>query len=515
MRGALPVAVLLLAIVAVTEPSAVGAPPKAEQVRQAERAFFDAFNGREWQKAIDAGRFWAHLDDNDYVPRYNLAVLLCNQASVEEAATHLAAAVERGFADRRRLDTDPGLRPLRETETYRRLVDDWPALLDAQLARRERAARTWQTGTYTTARDRDLRIAYSAAGALAPEAFGRARDELTRLAAWWSANVSAIGASGGGAGGEVGGDGAALLPWTLVILPSRTDYNRWAARRWPRPSGATSIVAGIYDHDERQLVAQDLGGTLRHEFCHALHWRGQEALGQVHPIWIQEGLCSLMEDVEVERGRNGDESVRPVPSWRTNSLKQLLAGGKPPSLARLFTLDQDAFVSSGPLANYALARAVFLYLFERGRLGAWYADYTRTFRDDATGRAALERALGKPVEQIERDFRAWVRALPQVATAGRPGGALLPGTYENGAGDGVLVKRAPQGRGGGVGGGAGGALAAGDVIIELAGQPVADLNDLTRVLGDFEPGARVDLRVRRGRGRGAATFNVTMTLVAR
>lgn len=491
-------------------PPAHAAPPKADKARQAETAFYEAFKAKDYQKAIDAARFWISVDDDDYVPHYNLATLLGATGRADEGVGQLAAAVERGFADRRRLDTDPGLRPYRETATYKSMIERWPALLDSQLARRETLAKKWWTSKYASARDNDLRVAY--AGGIAPEAFGRARDELTRLAAWWEASVLPEG------GRNTEPDPVRPDPWVLVILPTRTDYNRWAAKRWPRPSGSTSIVAGIYDHDERQLVAQDVGGTLRHEFCHALHWRSQDRLGQMHPIWIQEGLCSLAEDIEVEHEGNGTGGggIRPVPSWRTNSLKMLLAGGTPPNLERLLKMDRDAFVSNAPLANYALARSLFLYLFDRGKLREWYTAYTRGYAQDATGKAALESTLGKPLAQVERDFRVWVRALPQVATANRPGGALLPGSYANGTGEGVVVHKAPSA-------GAfvrtreasGAVLSAGDVIVEVAGQPVTDLNDLTRVLGEFEPGARVELRFRRGGAGRSATMNATMTLVAR
>ncbi|MFN0010780.1 MAG: TPR end-of-group domain-containing protein [Phycisphaerales bacterium] len=472
---------------------ASAAPPKADKVERAEAAFFEAFNDKDWPKAIDAARFWASVDPDDYVPRYNLATLLGATGKPDEAAEQLAAAVERGFADRRRLDTDPGLRPVRESPAYATLIERWPALLDAQLDRQLARANTWWSTAYSTARDGQLRVAY--ASAFSPQAFGRARDEMTRLSQWWEASVLPEGTPG------VSVDPQRPDPWVLVVLPSRMDYNKWAAKRWPRASGATSLVAGIYDHYERQLVAQDVGGTLRHEFLHALHWRHQDRLRQDHPIWIQEGLCSLVEDVEVA----ADETLRPVPSWRTNSLKALVRSGKAPSISRLLEMSQDTFVGTAPLANYALARAVFLYLADRGKLRAWYTDYTQNFREDRTGRAALERVLGKPLADIERDFRAWVRALPEVATANKPGGAMFPGTYENGIGEGVVVKRAGRGTG----------LADGDVIVEIAGQPVTDLNDLTRVLGDFEPGSRVDLRFRRGKGRSGQMQTATLTLVAR
>src|SRR5690606_4633408 len=88
--------------------------------------------------------------------------------------------------------------------------------------------------------------------------------------------------------------GARRDPWVIVFLPMPRDYARWAMGKF---GPGWRQVGGSYSDDEKMLVTQDLGGTLRHEFWHVLHWRDQRRRGQLHPIWIMEGLCSLVEDV--------------------------------------------------------------------------------------------------------------------------------------------------------------------------------------------------------------------------
>src|SRR5690606_4580755 len=131
-------------------------------------------------------------------------------------------------------------------------------------------------------------------------------------------------------------------PWVTVVLPARVDYARWALRRfgegWER-------IGGQYSHDNKLLVAMDLGSTLRHEYWHVLHWRDQDRRGQRHPIWIMEGLCSLPEDLEPTA--TGD--FKPAPSWRTNMARRLARAGGLMPWEVMFSLDPQRFTRSRPL----------------------------------------------------------------------------------------------------------------------------------------------------------------------
>src|SRR6185369_8534018 len=114
-----------------------------------------------------------------------------------------------------------------------------------------------------------------------------------------------------------------------------------------------------------------------HEFWHIMHWRDMDARAQQHPIWIMEGLCSLVEDVDT--GPNG--GMIPKPSWRTNMVRRLAKGGSLIPLEVLFATGYKTFMNDRPLAYYGESRALFLYLHQRGKLKDWYTFYTAAFKE--------------------------------------------------------------------------------------------------------------------------------------
>ncbi len=101
--------------------------------------------------------------------------------------------------------------------------------------------------------------------------------------------------------------------------------------------------------------------------------------GQDHPIWVKEGLCSLVEDYDLVDSGARDAAlrplgrvIRPAPSWRTNIVKRIERGGLLRPIQEWISNPEDRFLGVRPLSNYSLARAMFLYLFERGALRTWW-----------------------------------------------------------------------------------------------------------------------------------------------
>jgi hypothetical protein len=223
-----------------------------------------------------------------------------------------------------------------------------------------------------------------------------------------------------------------------------------------------------------------------------------DQLGQRQPVWIMEGLCSLVEDIEPE----GDGGFRALPSWRTNMARRMARGGGLMPWESLFTIDQKRFVGSRPLAYYAEARAIFVFLANKGKLREWYTEYVRGFKDDPTGKAAFETVFKKPVKEVEREFRLWLKDLPEVQEVVGAGPANLPFDIGPGTGDGPVIDSIPTGKARGGEGAAG--LRLHDVVTAIDGKSVRDLNDLARVLGAYEPGAEVELTFRRGTKHGTA-----------
>jgi len=488
--------------------------PRAEK-RRLQAEWFERFEKGDLAGAEAKLRRLVEIDRKNFVPWYNLACVLAEQGRIDDAMSALEESITWGFADLRRLQTDRHLAPLRRTMRYRAIVEGWEALLDAQASARidalmeALAEGNGGRGRYIVQRDETLRLAY--VSAFDESALGRTRAEVDKYASWWEAEVVALAPPP-----DTAGTPAAQDPWVIMLLPTPRDYARWALSKF---GPGWRQVGGSYSDDEKVLVTQDLGGTLRHEFWHALHWRDQRRRGQLHPIWIMEGLCSLVEDVEEGPGGR----MRALPSWRTNMAKRRERSGSLMPWEVLFDRNHKRFVTSSPLAHYAEARTIFLYIAEQGKLAEWYAAYVEGFDEDPTGAAAMTAVFGKPLKDVEKDYRAWLRALPEVLEEIPRGGATLPFEVQLAAGgggqggDGVTivspppVPPRPQRVRGQPRPPAPPRLRIRDVVTAIDGQPVRDMGELVRVLSKYSVGDEVEVEYRRGTETGTAR----VTLVAK
>ncbi len=480
---------ILLAVLLLGVPTAHG-QSTSQRARELNASIFRAFGANDYAQAEALLRELIPLDEANFVHRYNLACALSMQGKLEPAGKELQKAVILGFSDKQQMESDPHLRPIRETEDYLVVVEGWDRFMEARVdARIEQAAQVYGN-RYTTERDNDLRLAY--VSAFDETTFDRAKDEIDRLAEWWVRHVLPEGESWMG---RPGPDGEEFEPpWVLVLLPTREDYARWAI---PHYGAAWIRIGGVYSNDRKELVSLGLGSSLRHEFWHVLHWRHQNKLRQRHPIWIMEGLCSLVEDVEV--GPDGEMIA--MPSWRTNMIKRLSRRGRPMPLEQMFTLSHTQFVKQRPLANYAQSRALFVWLAQRGLLKRWYALYTQNYSDDHTGRLAFEMTFDEPLEQVEAHFRAWLREIDEVPEDLKRGMTGFPfKVTPSPDADGIRITTtvsATSARDSG--------LKMRDVILTVDAEPVRDMNDLIRVMLAKQPGDRVEIEYRRGRDNYATT----------
>jgi tetratricopeptide (TPR) repeat protein len=451
------------------------------------------------------------LDQENFVPWYNLACALSMQGKTDEAMQMLQQSIARGFADLRQLQSDAHMAKARETPAYQAIIAHWGEIVEKRTEKTiDNARKKFHVGAagsaYTQSKDERLHLIYISA--FDPVLFKEAQEDAAKLERWWRA-VAGPGAEetthGGSATkpttGREGKDAAVIdtTPWVIVILPTRPDYIAWAQQRY---GDRYDRVGGEYNHDAKMLVSMDLGSSWRHEFWHIMHWRDMDARGQRHPMWVMEGLCSLVEDCDTD-AKGG---MIPRPSWRTNMVRRLARAGHLIPFDLFFSTNHRQFMGDRTLAYYGQARAMFLYLFDRGHLRDWYQAYTKSYAQDPTGREALESVLGQPIKEIEKDFRAWARDLPEVPEEVGRGRANLPVDVGVGVGDGPVVEvdalaefsqpgKRPTDAGG---------LRDRDVITAINSKPVRDLNDLARVLGEFDPGAIVTVAYMRGSGHAEA-----------
>lgn len=453
-------------------------------------AWQDAHAAKKYARAAEILQQLLKRPDATPVDRYNLACILAKLGKKQDAEAALRDAIGAGFADFALMVQDPDLASLRDTDTYKAVLEGWAELQDAVIDGRIKSIEADAPGKYRVARLADLRIAMVSAAS--QRGVDEAQAEIKNAARLWDLwlDPPAIkSASKPGDAKPAKELAARPAPWVLVWLPDDADFKEWSRQTFgPK---ATNI-GGLYTHHNLQLVARDLGPTLRHEFWHVLHYRDMSRRNQQHPLWIQEGLCSLIEDITEEP--EADKQA-PALSWRTNMARRMTETGGLPKLADLMGMPAAKFMGSGSLGRYGASRAFFVYLSQHGKLKAWYADYVTTFADDPTGKATTARILGKPLDKIDREFRVWLRSLPAVGEAGLEI-VTLPFDVDQGSGEGVLVLDLPldqQLKHG---------VTPGEIIVAVNGKTIRDRHDLAVALARKQPGDEVKLTIRsRGKDR--------------
>lgn len=427
---------------------------------------------------------------NDFHAIFARARVRAGTGQTERVLDELLLAVQHGFADFHRIDHDPLFAEFRKRDDYRRFVLAWETLLDARGKADYDSARVRFSEGYIHRRDDTLRLNIIAAAD--EESLDDALADLGRIARFLDERLFPLEPQ----------DPAKPHAWVTLLVCTQDDFYQLVPMLG---------VGGLYDPDQKHLISRDLGPSLRHEFVHALHWRHMEAIGQVHPLWFQEGLATLLEDL-APSAVGTDALVQP--SWRTNIARRLARSASMMPWERLFRLPDETFTSRNPRANYALVRTIVDYLHTEDVLGAYYRALVAGFDEERSGLGAFEAVFDRPVRETERAFRVWARDLEEVAVVSWPGKATLPFRIQPGPVDGMRVDESvraaliepvdPEDKGSH-------RLRRGDVILAMNDAPVPTTDDLMRALGGLEPGERVRLLLRREGHR----FEVRVPLVER
>ena len=111
--------------------------------------------------------------------------------------------------------------------------------------------------------------------------------------------------------------------------------------------------------------------------------------------------------------------------------------------------------------------------------------------------------FGGPIADVDKQYRQWVRSLPEVAEQIKPGHAGLGVDVDPGTGDGPVIVAIPSSIYGRRNPALSSGLKVGDVITNIDGRPTRDLNELVRLLGTKKVGEEVEVGYRRRSEHGA------------
>ena len=428
-----------------------------------ERQVYRCFDAQDYERA--AALIEEHLKQSpsDASMLYNLACARNQLGDVDAAASALLRAFKAGFDDIEHFRRDPDLASLREHAVYKTILE----AADAAMAENARSAmdrwrEAYGTEHYRYETDAKRRINY--ATALDETSHGEMRKMLEDEADHLAKTLF----------GELPGY------YILIAVPTPADSHKFF-------NGDKSI-GGMYQHSLRRLVSRDIGGSLRHEFFHAMHFGHMERLGQPHALWIQEGLASLYEDYEF----SAEGTIRFLPNDRQLIVKSRARSGRLPKWEDLLGISAEAFMNRAS-QMYPTVRSIFEYVADQGKLQTWYKAYVEHFGEDRTGAKAFEIAFGKPVTEIERDWRRWIMDQPAINLRIRAGDAALGVRCDDdGSNDGVLVTDVLAGSAASQGG-----LRRGDVVVAIDDRSTRSLMDLRKIIASQEVGDEVEIRLRR------------------
>lgn len=158
---------------------------------------------------------------------------------------------------------------------------------------------------------------------------------------------------------------------------------------------------GYYSSDDNALI-MNIGpgaGTLSHELVHPYI----EANFPDAPSWFNEGLASLYE-----QPRERDGHMWGTTNWRLPGLTAMIKAKTLPTLKSLLSTSRNGFYEAD-FDAYAYARFLCQYLQDKGKLREFYKAFL--VDKDHTGVTALEKILGKSLEEFQPEFNRWALSL--------------------------------------------------------------------------------------------------------
>ena len=337
---------------------------------------FERLRAQDNQAAAELLERHIELHPTDSVMLYNAACVQCRLGALDRSADYFITAVKSGFGDISHARRDPDLRALRGHPVFRAIVDA-RAAADEMLARRRMEAWRRQFGDagYRYEVDTSRRLIFISS------LDDKRHTDMRRMLERQTDHLEQTLFSG-------------PRDHVLVIIPNRRDAARLLTRKH---------VSGLYNHRRRELVTRGHPRAVRHELAHAVHHGHMDAVGQDHPLWIQEGLASLYEDYEFL----DDGTVRFLPNDRSEQVQTLAANQWLMTWADLVAL-QPAAMQKEAFRVYPQLRSVMRFIADEGHLESWYRSYVEGFDTDPTGVRALELAFGQPVEVVEAAWRRWL-----------------------------------------------------------------------------------------------------------
>ena len=441
-----------------------------------EQRIVSCFEDAEYEKALSLIETFLEDAPQNVVMIYNAACALSLLDRGDEATSYLIRAVANGFTDLNQIVNDPDLEPIRKHTNYLAVIE---ALKRTASLHADNALASWRatygTENYRYEKDEERRLTY--ATALDPVSHQEMRKMLEIEADQLKSTLFDV------------------TPdyYVLIAVPTPRDANHLL----DAPN-----IGGIYVHARKRLIARDIGGSLRHEFAHVMHYAHMEKIDQEHPLWIQEGLASLYEDYKVR----DDGTFEFLRNERHNIVKNRASRGLLMKWERLFSTSDRRFMKKAG-HMYPQVRSIFEFLADQGKLSKWYQELVKNFSIDETGTIAFEETFDMPLDEVEKSWKLWLDKQPKIDTSIELGDASLGIESDERntriTNDGVKITKILPGSSA-----RRAKLRIGDVIVSIDGAATRSIDELQAIIGSKIVGDKIRVRVR----RKSDYLTVTVTL---
>lgn len=463
---------MFMAVVAAWSTAAAQSSGRTQQ--SLERQVVACFDRQDYQAALELIQERLKVAPNDANMLYNAACANALLGHEDDAASTLLRAVKAGFRDFDHLQVDPDLKSIRQHPTYLAIVEasDRVSALEGMSAV-ERWRTEYPSPAYRYETDEKRHLTY--ATALDADAHQRMRKMLEREADQLLGSLFEKPPS-----------------YTILIaIPTPEDADKFF-------NGEDS-VGGLYDHTQKRLVARNIGGSLRHEFFHVMHFGDMERLNQQHPLWMQEGLACLYEDYEI----SGNGTIKFLPNDRQIIVKRRAKSGILVKWKDLFGLSAKQFMNRAQ-ELYPQVRSIFEFVADQGKLAEWYKIYVANFDEDRSGAKSFEIVFNKPMQDVEKQWRLWIANQPEIdITIGYGDASMGIRAGDGSSNDGVVITEViPKSAASRAG------LRKGDVIVSIEGQSTPSGPELRQIVAARRVGDVISVRVR----RDGQYLSVTLTL---
>jgi len=431
-----------------------------EEVMQLQREAIGLLRAKEYDEAIKVYRKVLVFYPENEIALYNTACALALKGDRDRAVDYLKRSVLAGYVDFRHIKEDPDLDSIRDHPVYEEIMKNREQYeFKAASNRLNRLKKRFGEGYFYEV---DKKHRFIFATYQSKEILNRLKEVLLEYAkAQWNflfKNKPSY--------------------YITIVLPSPADFRKIVSGR---------STGGFYDHANRMLVTPSLGGALIHEFTHALHFADMDARRQHHPIWIVEGLSTCFETSEVT-----NNCAIPKHNHRLTVIQRAIVVEWLIPLDKFVNYSHTQYMRNASVC-YAESRYIMFYLWKHNLLDKFYKLYVEEeYKKDRTGRSALEKVLGKKLEEFQKEWEEWVKAQKVEIKRVAKGGPFM-GIGLTAAAGGIQVLRvAPGGPADKAG------VKEGDLIISIDGEPVKTRDRLIEILQKHKPGDVIELEVLRG-----------------